>query len=73
MPQSFDDIPVMMSVEMLARVTGRSEDSVRRGIRAGRIPADKVNGCWMICRGVVFRNAAGGEGAGGGDGEDLIG
>ncbi len=45
MPQSFDDIPVMMSVEMLARVTGRSEDSVRRGIRAGRIPADKVNGC----------------------------
>ena len=35
MPQSFDDIPVMMSVEVLARVTGRSEDSVRRGIRAG--------------------------------------
>lgn len=73
MPQSFDDIPVMMSVEVLARVTGRSEDSVRRGIRAGRIPADKVNGCWMICRDRVFKNAAGGEGAGGGDGEILIG
>ena len=58
MPKTFADIPITLSPEELARITHRNPASVRRGIREGRIPADKVNGCWVIFRDRVFRHAA---------------
>lgn len=56
---TMDQVPLFMTPEELARITGEHPASVTRGIREGRIPADKVNGRWRICRDVVFRNAYG--------------
>lgn len=53
----YDDIPLFMTPHELAAITGEHVGSIRRGILAGRIPADKVNGRWRICRDVVFANA----------------
>ena len=44
----FEELPYFMTPKQLADV---------RGIREGRIPADKVNGRWRICRDVIFKNA----------------
>lgn len=55
---SFEDMPLFMTPRQLAEVTGEHEGSIRRGIIEGRIPADKVNGRWRICRDVVFPTAA---------------
>lgn len=63
---SSEDVPLFMTPGQLARVTGEHVGSITRGIREGRIPADKVNGRWRICRDVVFPNARKGAG---GDGE----
>lgn len=46
-----------MTPGQLAHVTGEHVGSITRGIREGRIPADKVNGRWRICRDVIFPNA----------------
>ena len=51
----FKDIPMFMSPRQLAELTGSHEGSVRRGCVEGRIPADKVNGRWLICRDIVFK------------------
>lgn len=53
----FEKIPYFMTPQQLAELTGEHVGSIRRGIMAGRIPADKVNGRWHICRDVVFPNA----------------
>lgn len=53
----FDELPMFMTPKQLAGVTGEHERSITRGIREGRIPADKVNGRWRICRDAVFPNA----------------
>lgn len=53
----FADIPMFLSPRQLAELTGEHEGSVRRGCVEGRIPADKVNGRWLICRDTVFSNA----------------
>ncbi len=58
MPQSYDEIPVLMTVEQFAAVTGSNADNVRRNIRKGLIPADKVNKRYLIYRDQVFANAA---------------
>lgn len=58
MPKTFAEIPMTLSPEELTRLTHRNPASVRRGIREGRIPADKVNGCWVIFRDRVFHHAA---------------
>ena len=58
MPKTFAEIPITLSPEELARLTHRNPASVRRGIREGRIPAEKVNGCWVIFRDRVFRQTA---------------
>ena len=41
---SFEELPYFMTPKQLADVTGEHEGSITRGIREGRIPADKVNG-----------------------------
>lgn len=46
-----------MTPKQLAEIMGEHEGSIRRGISEGRIPADKVNGRWRICRDLVFANA----------------
>lgn len=54
---SFEELPYFITLKQLADVTGEREGSIMRGIREGRIPADKVNGRWRICRDVIFKNA----------------
>lgn len=53
----FDELPLFLTPDQLAQITGEHVNSIRRGILEGRIPADKVNGRWRICRDVVFPNA----------------
>lgn len=60
MDKKFEDLPLFLTPLQLAAVTGEHVNSIRRGIQEGRIPADKVNGRWRICRDVVFQNAKGG-------------
>ena len=54
---SIQEMPLFMTPAELAAYTGEHVGSIRRGINAGRIPADKVNGRWQICRDKVFPNA----------------
>ena len=54
---TFEEIPYLMTVKELAEITGEHEGTIRRGIIQGRIPADKINGRWVICRDAVFPNA----------------
>ncbi len=58
MLQTFEEIPVLLTPDQFAAITGRNADAVRRSIREGAIPADKVSGGWLISRDVVFKNAA---------------
>lgn len=58
MPQTYDDIPVLMTVEQFAAITGRNVDNVRRNIRKGNIPADKVAKKYLIYRDAALPNAA---------------
>lgn len=62
---SFEDVPLFMTPLQLSKVTGEHVGSITRGIREGRIPADKVNGRWRICRDRVFPNASKGDSHGG--------
>ena len=59
-----ESLPMFLSPTQLAELTGEHVNSIRRGIVEGRIPADKVNGRWRICRDVVFANAMGLAGKG---------
>ena len=53
----FDSLPLLMTPNELAEVTHEHPSSIRRGITAGRIPADKVNGKWLISRDAVLPKA----------------
>lgn len=53
----FEQLPLFMTPNELADVIGEHVGSITRGIREGRISADKVNGRWRICRDVVFPRA----------------
>jgi hypothetical protein len=66
MGNKFEELPLFLTPQQLADVTGEHVNSIRRGITEGRIPADKVNGRWRICRDKVFPNACAREGAEGG-------
>lgn len=57
MGERFDDLPLFLSPQQLADVVGEHVNSIRRGITEGRIPADKINGRWQICRDAVFARA----------------
>jgi hypothetical protein len=43
-----DELPPLVTPRMLSELTGEHVGSITRGIREGRIPADKVNGRWLI-------------------------
>lgn len=62
MGNKLDNLPLFLTPRQLAQVTGEHVNSIRRGIIEGRIPADKVNGRWRICRDKVFPNACGADG-----------
>ena len=49
-------MPPLLSPAQLAGLTGAHAGSVRRGIAEGRIPADKVNGRWVIPAAFLLRN-----------------
>ena len=67
MGNKIDDPPLFLTPMQLAQVTGEHVNSIRRGITEGRIPADKVNGRWRICRDKVFPNACGADAGDEGD------
>lgn len=48
------EIPTFITPAELAELTGERVSSITRGIREGRIPADKVNGRWRIPTELVF-------------------
>ena len=50
-------LPAFMSTNELAGLTGMHVGSIRRGIAEGRIPADKVNGRWVIPAAFLLRNS----------------
>lgn len=52
-----EGIPELMTAQQLADILGEHVGSIRRGIREGRIPADKVSGRLYISRDKVFPNA----------------
>lgn len=56
MGNKFEELPLFLTPQQLADVTGEHVNSIRRGITEGRIPADKVNGRWRICRDAIFAN-----------------
>lgn len=62
MGNKLEDLPLFLTPQQLADVTGEHVNSIRRGIAEKRIPADKVNGRWRICRDKVFPNACGDDG-----------
>lgn len=49
MGNKFEDLPLFLTPQQLAQVTGEHVNSIRCGITESRIPADKVNGRWRIC------------------------
>ncbi|WP_165043059.1 helix-turn-helix domain-containing protein [Adlercreutzia sp. ZJ138] len=57
MGNKFEELPLFLTPQQLAHLTGEHVNSIRRGITEGRIPADKVNGRWRICRDAVFARA----------------
>lgn len=54
--EALDALPMFLSPGQLAELTHSHVNSVRRGILAGRIPADRVNGRWLIPAAFLFRN-----------------
>lgn len=56
MGNKFEELPLFLTPQQLADVTSEHVNSMRRGITEGRIPADKVNGRWRICRNAIFAN-----------------
>ncbi len=54
METTFEQLPTFMTPKQFAKLTGAHEGSVRRGIRAKRIPAEKVNGRWLIPKELAF-------------------
>lgn len=56
MGNKFEDLPIFLTPTQLAELTGEHVGSIRRGIQEGRIPADKINGRWLIHRDTVFAN-----------------
>lgn len=51
------DLPPLVTPRVLSELTGEHVGSITRGIREGRIPADKVNGRWLIPIDCVLPNA----------------
>jgi hypothetical protein len=53
----FDELPELISVRQLSELTGMHEVTLRKGLREGRIPGDKVDGMWFAFRDLVFPRA----------------
>lgn len=52
-----NELPPLVTPRVLSELTGEHVGSITRGIREGRIPADKVNGRWLIPIDDVLPNA----------------
>lgn len=51
---AFDELPELLSVRQLADLTGMHEVTLRKGLREGRIPGDKIDGMWFAFRDLIF-------------------
>lgn len=51
------ELPPLVTPKQLSELTGEHIGSITRGIREGRIPADKMNGRWLIPIDAVLPNA----------------
>lgn len=54
MGTTYAELPAFLTPKQLAELTCSHEGSVRRGIREGRVPAEKVNGRWLIPKELAF-------------------
>ena len=54
---SINELPQLITPKQLSELTGEHVGSIRRGIAEGRIPADKMNGRWLIPVDEVLPNA----------------
>ena len=52
-----NELPPLVTPRVLSELTGEHGGSITRGFREGRIPADKVNGRWLIPIDDVLPNA----------------
>ena len=52
-----NELPPLVTPRVLSELTGEHVGSIMRGIREGRIPADKANGRWLIPIDDVLPNA----------------
>lgn len=51
---AFDKLPELLSVRQLSELTGMHEVTLRKGLREGRIPGDKIDGMWFAFRDLLF-------------------
>lgn len=51
---TFEGLPMFLTTKQFATLTGTHEGTVRRGIREGRIPGERVNGRWLISKELAF-------------------
>lgn len=51
-----EEVPRFLSPAQVSLVIGETEATVRRGIKEGRIAADKANGRWKICIDTLLPN-----------------
>ncbi|MBR1828137.1 MAG: helix-turn-helix domain-containing protein [Atopobiaceae bacterium] len=54
---SFDDIPMLLTVEKVSELTGMHPVTIRRGLREERIPGDKIDGKWFVYRDAILPKA----------------
>lgn len=45
---NWDAVPVMVDIAWVARILGKTQDCLRKAAAAGRFPAHKVLGEWLI-------------------------
>ena len=50
----FAKIPLFMTVKEAAYYTRKHAGSIRRDIETNVLPADKINGKWLICKELLF-------------------
>ena len=54
---SFDDIPMLLTVEKVSELTGMHPVTIRRGLREERIPGEKIDGKWFVYRDAILPKA----------------
>ena len=52
----FEDLPMFLTPEQVAEITNVHVKSIRRSLKNGALPGDKIGNKWVIYKYVVFGN-----------------